>query len=133
MPKFTFSEEAIKKALRRANAEKRELHKKLGTRTKFRPLGFDFARAFLELLRSKYVPVPDDSDAFNTLMESLLWAMYCADRDTRHGYKQIAGWLFEPYSKLSRERSRIPGNVQRGRGSVRVRLRTEGKQTSWAF
>ena len=115
MSHITFSDAVIKAALRRANAEKRKKQKQEqgGRLRNFRPLSYDFARAFVELVRNKYqkLRLSDDPMAFEDVLERMLFALYCLEPDARHGYKKVAGILFEPYSRFAREHNRLKGTV----------------------
>ncbi len=105
---FTFPDASIEAALRRANAEKkrRDASGAARGRKKPRPLSYDFARAFVELLRKKYAREQTLAEprTFEDLMEHLLDALYCAEPNTRHGYKQVAGILFAPFANFARAR-----------------------------
>ena len=143
MPQCVFSDRSIGLVLRRANAEKRKRHKWRKDGTKFRPLGFDFAKAFVELLSRGYSKEQGKNNprTFEQLMESLLITLSCSHADTRHGYKQIAGLLFEPHSRFARELKRRAGtesalqqrrNMPAGlRGIKPVRVIAEGRQLGW--
>ncbi len=135
MHQCAFPDKEILQALRRANAEKKKSHKERGVRTTFRPLSFDFAKAFVELLRVGYAKerVKENPRTFEEVMERLLFALFCTDPAARHGYKQVAGILFGPHGQFVKEQNRAMGLPARKKrdASAPMGVSLNGRQSEW--
>jgi len=135
MHQCAFPDKEIIQALRRANAEKKKSHKTSGTRAAFKPLSFDFAKAFVELVRIKYGKerASKNPRTFEEVMERLLLALFCTDPAARHGYKQVAGILFGPHGQFVKEQNRAMGLPARKKrdASVPVGVSLNGRQSEW--